>query len=158
MCSSTHASQALVRLLRRSKRLGMPPEGEVLPPFLRGESWVLETPLESLPGPPEGVLSPPDPSWIPAGASGGSSLVSSSRRTRPPSPIFWRYSTKSSLQPDKLTSHSHEVSGVPLALKEVLPLSSDLPIVQDFGHLILHFAIDKLQRSRGEGDAVLTVT
>ena len=76
MCSTAHASQAPVRLLRRSERLGMPPEGEVLPPFLRGESWVLETPLESLPGPPEGVLSPPDPSWILAGASGGSSTLS----------------------------------------------------------------------------------
>ena len=75
MCSTTHASQAPVRLLRRSERLGKPPEGGVLPPFLRGESWVLETPLESLPGPLEGVLSPPDPSWIPAGASGGSSVV-----------------------------------------------------------------------------------
>ena len=59
----------------------MPPEGEVLPPFLRGESWVLETPLESLPGPPEGVLSPPDPSWIPAGASGGSSAVTTTTYT-----------------------------------------------------------------------------
>ena len=65
MCSTTHASQAPVRLLRRSERLGKPPEGGVLPPFLRGESWVLETPLESLPGPPEGVLSPPDRARVP---------------------------------------------------------------------------------------------
>ena len=158
MCSSTHASQAPVRLLRRSERLGKPPEGGVPASIPAGR-----------------VLGPRDSPRVPPRSSrrrpvASRSLLDPCRGVRglftgelkqENSPTF--SNLLEILHQELFTARQIDLPfprglGSSLPLKEVLPLSSDLPMVQDFGYFILHFAINELQRSRGEGDAVLTIT
>ena len=157
MCSTTHASQAPVRLLRRSERLGKPPEGGSPASIPAGR---VLGPRDSPGVPPRSSRRRPVASRSLLDPCRGVRGLFTGELRRENSPTF--SNLLEILHQELLTARQINLPfpcglGSSLPLEEVLPLSSDLPMVQDLGHLILHLAINELQRGGGEGDAILTV-